>query len=229
MRKSNWPVSFSVATPRGVEREQKRPGRPTREQAAEIADLVLDNARAVFCEQGITGASMDEIAAASGVTKHTIYRRYPSKVALVDAVVERDLAQLTATIAEVVGDADPVSALRETAWRYFRFSIEPVNASFASFLFAEAAYSAEMRRNLARWNQLYLAPMIAHVEAAQHMGRIAKGPPEKLCLLLADLIGSAGRLLRIGQEDIFAGDSADAFFAERWAIFLMAANCARPG
>lgn len=203
-------------------KEQKRLGRPTREQAAEIADLVLDNARAVFCEHGITGASMDEIAAASGVTKHTIYRRYPSKLALVDAVVERDLAQLTATIAEVVGDADPVSALRETAWRYFRFSIEPVNASFASFLFAEAAYSSEMRDNLARWNQLYLAPMIAHVEAAQRMGRLVDEPPQKLCLLLADLIGSAGRLLRIGQDDIFAGNSAETFFEERWVVFLLA-------
>lgn len=207
-----------------MEREQKRPGRPTREQAAEIADLVLDNARAVFCEQGFTGASMDEIAAASGVTKHTIYRRYPSKLALVDAVVERDLAQLTATIAAVVGGADPVTALRETAWRYFSFSIEPANASFTSFLFAEAAYSSEMRENLARWNELYLAPMVMHVEAAQRIGRIAAGSSLRLCLLLADLIGSAGRLLRIGQEDIFVGKSAEAFFEERWRIFLAAAR-----
>ena len=205
-----------------MEKEQKRPGRPTREQAAEIADLVLDKARAVFCEQGITGASMDEIAAACGVTKHTIYRRYPSKLALVDAVVERDLAQLTATIADVVGEADPVTTLRETARRYFHFSIEPANASFTSFLLAEAAYSSEMRENLGRWNQLYLAPMISLVEAAQRDGRIVDEPPHKLCLLLADLIGSAGRLLRIGQDDIFAGKSAEAFFDERWDIFAQA-------
>lgn len=196
-----------------------RRGRPTREQAAEIADRVLSNARAVFCEQGITGASMDEIAAASGVTKHTIYRRYPSKLSLVDAVVERDLKQLTAAINAVIRDSDPVTALRETALRYFRFSIEPANACFASFLLAEAAYSQEMRQNLARWNQLYLAPMIAHIEAAQREGRIASGPPRSICLLLADLISGANRLHRLGQDEIFAGEAADAFFEERWAIF----------
>ena len=207
-----------------MEKEPRRQGRPTREKAAEIADRVLSNARAVFCEQGITGASMDEIAAASGVTKHTIYRRYPSKLALVDAVVERDLKQLTEAIDAVVRDSDPMTALRETALRYFRFSIEPANACFASFLFAEAAYSEEMRQNLKRWNELYLAPMIAHVEAAQRERRMVPGPARKWCLLLADLITGANRLHRIGEEDIFDGASPESFFEERWAIFCRATH-----
>lgn len=205
-----------------MEKEPRRQGRPTREEAAEIDDRVLSNARAVFCEQGITGASMDEIAAASGVTKHTIYRRYPSKLSLVDAVVERDLKQLTAAIDAVIRDSDPVTALRETALRYFRFSIEPANACFASFLLAEAAYSQEMRQNLKRWNELYLAPMIAHIETAQREGRIAPGSPRKWCLLLADLISGANRLHRIGEDNIFDGTSADSFFEERWRIFSQA-------
>lgn len=209
-----------------MEKEPRRQGRPTREEAAEIADRVLSNARAVFCEQGITGASMDEIAAASGVTKHTIYRRYPSKLALVDAVVERDLRQLTETIDAVVRDTDPVTALRETALRYFRFSIEPANSSFASFLLAEAAYSQEMRQNLARWNQLYLAPMIAHIEAAQCENRMSPGSPRSLCLLLADLISGVTRLHRIGENEIVDGELADRFFEERWAIFAQVAKIA---
>lgn len=185
---------------------------------------MLSNARAVICEQGIAGASMDDVAAASGVTKHTIYRRYPSKLSLVDAVIARDLKQLTTAIHAVVGDSDPVSALRETALRYFRFSIAPENASFSRFLLAEAAYSSEMRQNLKHWNELYLAPMIAHVEAAQREGRMAPGSPRKWCLLLADLISSASRLPRIGDEELFDGDSADAFFDERWQIFGQAAG-----
>ena len=205
-----------------MEKEPRRQGRPTREEAAENDDRVLSNARAVFCEQGITGASMDEIAAASGVTKHTIYRRYPSKLLLVDAVVERDLKQLTTAIDAVVRNSDPVTALRETALRYFQFSIEPANASFSSFLLAEAAYSQEMRQNLRRWNDLYLAPMIAHVEAAQRASRILPGPPRKWCLLLADLISGVTRLHRLGEEDIFDGTSPESFFEERWAIFCRA-------
>ncbi len=207
-----------------MEKEPRRQGRPTREEAAEIADRVLTQARAVFCEQGIAGASMDDIAVASGVTKHTIYRRYPSKMALVDAVVERDLRQLTDAIDAVARDSDAVSALRETALRYFRFSIDPADASFASFLLAEAAYSEEMRDNLKRWNELYLAPMIALVETAQREGRMAAGPPRKWCVLLADLISGVNRLHRISEPDIFFGDSAETFFEERWQIFGQAAG-----
>lgn len=209
-----------------MSKESRRQGRPTREEAAEIADRVLNRARAVFCEQGITGASMDEIAAASGVTKHTIYRRYPSKLALVDAVVERDLRQLTAAIDAVVRGSDPVSALRETAMRYFYFSIEPSNASFASFLLAEAAYSEEMRDNLKRWNELYLAPMITYIEGAQREGRMAPGPPRKWCVLLADLISGVNRLHRISEPDVFYGDSAETFFEERWRVFSLAVQLA---
>jgi len=62
------------------------PGRPRSEQARRA---VLEAARAQFAEQGYGAATIEAIAARSGVAKTTIYRSWPSRAAiLVDVLVE---------------------------------------------------------------------------------------------------------------------------------------------
>ena len=62
------------------------PGRPRSEQARRA---VLDAARAQFEEQGYAAATIEAVAARSGVAKTTIYRWWPSRAAiLVDVLVE---------------------------------------------------------------------------------------------------------------------------------------------
>lgn len=58
-----------------MQRKRTR-GRP---RDAAVDQRILAGTLAVIAERGITGASMDEIAARSGVSKPTIYGRWPSK------------------------------------------------------------------------------------------------------------------------------------------------------
>ncbi|MFG1481093.1 TetR/AcrR family transcriptional regulator [Xanthobacter sp. V4C-4] len=51
---------------------------------------IIDGARLVFFDKGFDGASMDEIARASGVSKATIYSYFAGKVELFQALVEAD-------------------------------------------------------------------------------------------------------------------------------------------
>lgn len=201
---------------------RRRGGRPTAEEAALIDDLILPAARTVFCQKGIVGASMDDVAAQCGVSKHTIYRRYESKLALVDAVAQRDLGTLAGRIAAAGQSGDPVSDLRQTARCYLDFNAEAETAAFASLVLAEAVCSHDMRETLTRWSRIYVAPMMAHVESAQRQGRMAQGPARQWCLLLTDLMGSGNHLHHYGDVDSFAGDGADAFFASRWRVFCLA-------
>jgi AcrR family transcriptional regulator len=69
-----------------------RAGRPPRELAGEVDQRILDAARRVFLDRGLTGASIDEIAATARAGKPTIYARYPDKEALFVAVVMRNVA-----------------------------------------------------------------------------------------------------------------------------------------
>ncbi len=64
-------------------------GRPTRQHAemrhAELLDCALD----MFLEGGFERTTIEAIAASLGMTKRTVYARYPDKAALFRAVVER--------------------------------------------------------------------------------------------------------------------------------------------
>lgn len=70
----------------------RRPGRP---RSPECDRAILEAALEEYAERGFDGMSVDAVATRAGVSKATIYRRYPSKVELVMAaayVVADDIA-----------------------------------------------------------------------------------------------------------------------------------------
>jgi AcrR family transcriptional regulator len=63
-----------------------RPARPLRRDAQRNRDAILAAARQVFCDHGLE-APLEEIARRAGVGIATLYRRFPSRVELLDAVL----------------------------------------------------------------------------------------------------------------------------------------------
>jgi TetR/AcrR family transcriptional repressor of mexJK operon len=63
------------------------PGRPTAARVEAISRAILIEARDEFFRSGFEGARMDTIAEAAGVSKSTLYERYPTKQALLSAVI----------------------------------------------------------------------------------------------------------------------------------------------
>ena len=84
--------------------------RPLRRDARENRDRILAAARTAFAELG-TDASVEEIAARAGVGVGTLYRRFPTKDALVDAVFEEHLEQMAAAAEHALDDPDAWQAL----------------------------------------------------------------------------------------------------------------------
>jgi TetR/AcrR family transcriptional repressor of mexJK operon len=66
---------------------QPKKGRPTAAQVAAIDRSILLAATERFLIEGYAGASMDAISLAAGVSKGTLYSRYPNKESLFRAVV----------------------------------------------------------------------------------------------------------------------------------------------
>src|SRR5262249_11180255 len=79
---------------RPQERPAGRSGRPRRALGGAGDAGSLDAARRVFLERGLSGASIDEIAAMARAGKPTIYARFPSKEALFTAVVMRNVSAI---------------------------------------------------------------------------------------------------------------------------------------
>ncbi len=62
------------------------------------AAAVLAGARSAFLAHGFSAATTDMIQAASGVSKATVYARYPTKEALFTAVVEAECARFLGAV-----------------------------------------------------------------------------------------------------------------------------------
>lgn len=63
-----------------------------RERARARPREILDAARDLFSRKGFEATRMDEVAAAAGVTKPAVYRYFPGKDRLIEALMEEDLA-----------------------------------------------------------------------------------------------------------------------------------------
>ena len=69
--------------------------RPPRADARRNRDAVLAAARSALARGGLD-TPMEAVARAAGVGVATVYRNFPTKAALVDAVIERSFRELTA-------------------------------------------------------------------------------------------------------------------------------------
>ena len=126
---------------------------PTRKRLprAEREARMLDAAVRVFGDKGFQAAPMDEIAAASGITKALLYQYFGSKEGLYGACVERARAGLFDGIEEALdAEAPGPGRLQVFAERYFD-SLEANRGSWW-LLYGEApaaAVNAMRERNAA--------------------------------------------------------------------------------
>ncbi len=70
----------------------KSPGRP---KDLEKREAILDAAVHLFAEKGLQGAPIEAIAAASGVSKVTVYAHFGDKAAILEAIVKRETDRLS--------------------------------------------------------------------------------------------------------------------------------------
>ena len=75
--------------------------RPLRRDAERNRQLILDTAKAVFAQRGLD-ASLDEVAHAAGLGVGTVYRRFPNRDALIDALFDDMLRSIEHIVAESV-------------------------------------------------------------------------------------------------------------------------------
>jgi AcrR family transcriptional regulator len=77
---------------------------------------VLDAAAEVLAEQGMN-ASVDEIARRAGVGHGTVFRRFPTKEALVAAVVCKSIDEVAASAEGLLDDPDAGEAFEAFVWQ----------------------------------------------------------------------------------------------------------------
>jgi AcrR family transcriptional regulator len=93
-----------------------KPARRPRADAQKNRDRILEIAKREFARCG-ANASLEEIARQAGVGPGTLYRHFPTRDALIEAVYQTEVAKLAAAADRFVASLPPLEALR--AWMLF--------------------------------------------------------------------------------------------------------------
>jgi AcrR family transcriptional regulator len=87
--------------------------RPLRADARRNRDKILAAAVRVFAEEGLD-AHLERVAKEAGVGSATLYRNFPTREALIEAVYRNEVAQLCDAVPDLLATKPPYEALR--AW-----------------------------------------------------------------------------------------------------------------
>ena len=104
----------------GIRPTDKTAARKPRADAARNRERVLEAAKGVFSAGGAE-ASLEAVARTAGVGIGTLYRHFPTREALFEAVYRREVQQLADLAERLKDEKDPVEALRRWMHSNVRF------------------------------------------------------------------------------------------------------------
>jgi AcrR family transcriptional regulator len=139
--------------------------RPLRSDAERNRRLVMEAAAEAFAEEGFD-VGMAEIARRAGVGNATVFRRFPTKDALYEAIVDEKIAELVTAATKAAGLDDPWEALV----RYVETSAE-LQARDRGFFQATEQFLLE-RPELLRRHRVVLDAVDPLVVRAQEAGAV---------------------------------------------------------
>lgn len=172
------------------------PARPMRADARRNYDAVMAAAKQAFAEHG-PEAPLDDIAKRAGVGAGTLYRHFPTRIALIEAVYRGEITELSERAHQLLAELPPFDALVRWTAEYVTYVLS--RSGLAASLKASIDANSDTFQ-LCRTN-LYGAAG-ALVEAAQKSGDIR-----------TDIIGVD--VLRLAHGVGFAGQHAPPGDAER--------------
>jgi AcrR family transcriptional regulator len=175
------------------------PERALRADARRNRERVLEAARDLFAAQG-SAVPLDEIAARAGVGPGTVYRHFPTKEALFEAVTEARLRDLVSHARAGADAADPGAAFAGFLDRMAGEAVARRNL--------QEAFAATAPEGLAPVRQEMYAALEVLLERAQRAGAVRPG------IRVADLVALLKAMAQV------AADSPDPGTLERIAAVV---------
>lgn len=80
----------------------------TKEEANETREALLDAAERVFCEHGVGGSTLNDIAIAANLTRGALYHHFKNKKDLIEGIMERALFPQTLPEIDDISDYESV-------------------------------------------------------------------------------------------------------------------------
>jgi AcrR family transcriptional regulator len=183
-------------------------GRPTREEAERRHQALLAAAGRLFLDGGLSGTSIDAIAAEAGVAKRFIYARYADKGELFVAAIGRFIEGRVSPLSNFEVPAGPAEiGLLDFARLLLDLALRPEPLMVYRTLVIEAARFPKLTRQFIEGNRWRITGVIARVlETYAARGEIALDDPQLMAEQFFILVAGAGQ--RLASIGIFEGPAA---------------------
>jgi AcrR family transcriptional regulator len=170
--------------------------RPLRKDAERNRQRVLAAAREVFAERGL-GVSLDDIAKHAGVGVGTVYRRFPDKEQLIDALFEDRVGEILSAARESLEMKDPWQAVARFLERALELQVE--DRALKELLLSTSEAHARIDRARER-----IEPVIVSLlERAQRAGVLRADLAVSDLLLLQHAIGEVADYSRDAAPEVW--------------------------
>lgn len=199
-----------------------RGGRPTKAEALAIEDRILEVAAGLFASDGYAATSMERVVSECGAGKDTIYRRYPSKRAIFDAVLERSRRRIMTRLAELqVGqsDQDSLAQLKQLASLLLDINLDPDLVAFKRIAASENLVVAGSPAKPEP--DAIMSLLRTSVTKAQADHRIVAGDVNFLTdFLINSIIVGPTTLAMFGYRPLARPRERTLYFEKAWELFL---------
>jgi AcrR family transcriptional regulator len=178
---------------------------------------IAATALALVARHGLRALNVAALAKGVGVVPSAIYRHYPSKEAVLDAVLKVIAHRLFANVQAVRQEfTDRLEGLKQLLQRHIEMVLS--NQGIPRMIFSEEIFSGQpaRRRRVYQMIQEYLERVAEMIREGQRQGRISPDlPAETVAMMFLGVVQSASilRLMSDGQFD------ATKYRESAWRIF----------
>ena len=162
----------------GSHRAPPAPPQAADPQADLLGELALDAAADLFRRRGYAGTSLRQVAEVAHLHPGSLHWRWPTKEALLVALMERALRRVTAAVTEAMAALGPEADLADRLRLGLRAHLSMLlsgDASFHVLLYDWRSLEGEARAALLRLRGSYEEFWDAFLEAAQEAGLARPG------------------------------------------------------
>ena len=154
-------------------------------------------ARELFDQGGAEGVSMRRIADKVRITPMAIYRHYPDKDALLNALMVDGFAAWEARV-ETLSASEPLAWLEAMGQAFLDFALTEPRRYEAAFLL-KASAARKYPQDIAQGSSPVIAKAMARIEEARGKGQIGSVPAIDIAINVAALVQGLVDMYRAGR------------------------------